>query len=86
MKAARDLCTWMFNQIGGKGQLAIIHGVLGATAELQRTQGCREALKQFPNVQVVAEQAANWDETEAYKAAQNILTAHPDLKAIFRLC
>jgi ribose transport system substrate-binding protein len=83
VKAARDLCTWMFNQIGGKGQLAILHGVLGATAELQRTQGCQEALKNFPGVQVVAEQTANWDETEAYKAAQNILTAHPDLKAIF---
>ncbi len=83
VKAARDLCTWMFTQIGGKGQLAVLKGVLGATAELERTQGCQEALKQFPNIQVVAEQTANWDETEAYKAAQNILTAHPDLKAIF---
>ena len=81
--AARDLCTWMFAQIGGKGQLAILHGVLGATAELQRTQGCQEALKATPGVHVVAEQTANWDETEAYKAAQDILTAHPDLTAIF---
>lgn len=83
VKAADDLCTWMFNQIGGKGELAILHGVLGATAELQRTQGCQEALKKFPDVHVVAEQTANWDETEAYKAAQNILTAHPNLRAIF---
>lgn len=83
VKAARDLCTWMFNQIGGKGQLAILKGVLGATAQLQRSQGCQEALQKFPDIHVVAEQTANWDETEAYKAAQNILTAHPDLKAIF---
>lgn len=83
VKAARDLCTWMFNQIGGKGQLAILTGVLGSTAQLQRSQGCQEALKSFPNVHVVAEQTANWDETEAYKAAQDILTAHPDLTAIF---
>ncbi len=83
VKAARDLCTWMFDQMGGKGNLAILHGVLGATAELQRTQGCREALKKYPDVHVVAEQTANWDETEAYKAAQNILTAHPDLNAVF---
>ncbi len=82
-KAARDLCTWMFNQIGGNGQLAILKEVLGATAQLQRSQGCQEALQKFPDIHVVAEQTANWDETEAYKAAQNILTAHPDLKAIF---
>lgn len=83
VKAADDLCTWMFAQIGGKGQLAILHGVLGSTAELQRTEGCQEALKNTPGVQVVAQQTANWDETEAYKAAQDILTAHPDLKAVF---
>ena len=83
VKAARDLCTWMFDQIGGKGQLAILTGVLGATAQLQRSQGCQEALAKYPNVHVVAQQTANWDETEAYKAAQDILTAHPDLSAIF---
>ena len=83
VKAARDLCTWEFEQIGGKGNIAILRGVLGATAELQRSQGCKEALAKFPDVKVVAEQTANWDETEAYKATQNILTANPDIKAIF---
>ena len=83
VKAAKDLCTWEFQQIGGKGNIAILRGVLGATAELQRSKGCHEALQDFPNIKVVAEQTANWDETEAYKATQNILTANPDLSAIF---
>ena len=83
VKAARDLCTWQVEQIGGKGNIAILRGVLGATAELQRSQGCKEALQKFPDVKVVAEQSAGWDETEAYKATQNILTANADLKAIF---
>ena len=83
VKAARDLCTWMFAQIGDKGAIAILHGVLGATAELQRTQGCQDALKATPGIQVVAQQTANWDENQAYTVAQNILTAHPDLKGIF---
>lgn len=83
VKAARDLCTWMFDQMGGKGKIAILHGVLGSTAEIQRTQGCQEALANYPDIQVVAEQTANWDETEAFKATQNILTANPDLAAVF---
>ena len=41
VKAARDLCTWMFEKMGGKGKIAILHGVLGSTAEIQRTQGCQ---------------------------------------------
>ena len=83
VKAARDLNTWMFTQMGGKGEIAILHGVLGSTAEVQRTQGVKEALKAFPDIKLVAEQTANWDEGEAYKASQNILTAHPNLKAVF---
>ncbi len=83
VKAARDVCSWMFDQIGDKGNIAILTGVLGATAQLQRSQGCQEALAQHPDVHVVAQQTANWDETEAYKAAQNILTAHGDIKGVF---
>ena len=81
--AGRDLCTWLFTQMGSKGNLAVLQGVLGSTAELQRSQGCQEALAKFPDIKVVAKQSANWDETEAYKATQNILTANPDLNAVF---
>ncbi len=69
--------------MGGSGELAILHGVLGSTAEIQRTQGCQEALAENPNIKLVAEDTANWDETEAFTKTQNILTANPNLKAVF---
>ena len=81
--AAEQLCTWLFDQIGGAGDIAILQGPLGATAELQRSEGCANALANYPDVKVVAQESANWDETEAFTASQNILTANPDLKAIF---
>ena len=83
VKAARDLCTWMFGQMGGEGKIAILKGVPGSTAEVQRTQGCEEALAANPKIEVVATQTANWDENEAFIATQNILTANPDIKAVF---
>ncbi len=83
VKAADALCTWMFEQMGGSGEIGILQGVLGATAELQRSQGCQQALDKNPDIKVVATQSANWDETEGYKAAQNMLQANPDIKAIF---
>lgn len=81
--AAEQLCTWLFDQIGGAGDIAILQGPLGSTAELQRSEGCANALANYPDVKVVAQESANWDETEAFTASQNILTANPDLKAIF---
>ncbi len=83
VKAAEALCTWMFEQMGGKGEIGILQGVLGSTAELQRSEGCKKALDATPGIKVVATQSANWDETEGYKAAQNMLQANPGIKAIF---
>ncbi len=83
VKAADDLCTWMFAKMGGSGEIGILQGVLGSTAMLERTKGCNQALGRNANIKVVATQSANWDETEGYKAAQNMLQANPNIKAIF---
>ncbi len=83
VKAAEELATWMFEQMGGKGEIGRLQGVLGATAQLQRSEGFEKALKANPGIEVVAKQSANWDETEGYNAAQNMLQANPDIKAVF---
>jgi ribose transport system substrate-binding protein len=82
VKAADALCTWVFDKMGGSGEIGILQGVLGATAELQRSKGCQQALDKNTNIKVVAKESANWDETEGYKAAQNMLQANPNIKAI----
>jgi len=81
--AGEELCTWLFKQIGNKGEIGILHGVLGSTAEVERTKGCQNALAKTPGIKVVAEATANWDETQAYKAVQNMLQANPGITAIY---
>lgn len=83
VKAASALCTWMFKQMGGSGQIGILQGVLGGTAEVQRSKGCAQALAANTAIKVVATQSANWDETQGFQAAQNMLQANPGIKAIF---
>ena len=82
VKAADALCQWVFDKMGGSGEIGILQGVLGATAELQRSKGCQQALARNPGIKVVATQSANWDETQGYKATQNMLAANPGIKAI----
>ena len=82
VKAADALCDWVFKKMGGSGDIGILQGVLGATAELQRSKGCKQALDRNPGIKVVATQSANWDETQGYKATQNMLAANPGIKAI----
>jgi ribose transport system substrate-binding protein len=83
VKAAQQLCDWMAQQIHGKGNIAALQGQLGTTPEVARATGCAKALKSYPGVHVVAQQTANWDENQAFAATQNILSANPDLAAIF---
>jgi ribose transport system substrate-binding protein len=83
VKAANELASWMFEQMGGEGNIGHLQGVLGATAQLQRSEGFEKALADNSGIDVVAKQSANWDETEGYNAAQNMLQANRDMKGIF---
>ena len=66
---------------GDSGKVAIIAGLTGADNAMQRTAGFEEVLKKYPNIQIVATEYCDWDTQKAQTAAENILTAHPDLKA-----
>ena len=83
VKAADQVCTAMIKKIGGQGEIGIIQGQIGTTPQEQRQQGCAQALKANPNVKVVAQQAADWDQNKGYQVAQSMLSAHPNMVAIF---
>ena len=66
---------------GKEGKVAIISGLTGADNAMQRMAGFKEVLDQYPDIQIVAEEYCDWDTQKAQTAAENILTAHPDLTA-----
>ena len=66
---------------GDSGKVAIIAGLTGADNAMQRTAGFEEVLAKYPNIEIVATEYCDWDTQKAQTAAENILTAHPDLTA-----
>lgn len=66
---------------GETGKVAIIAGLTGADNAMQRTAGFMEVLDKYPGIEVVDTQYCDWDTQKAQTAAENILTAHPDLCA-----
>ena len=66
---------------GETGKVAIIAGLTGADNAMKRTEGFMEVLSQYPGIEVVATEYCDWDTQKAQTAAENILTAHPDLAA-----
>ena len=82
--SARQVCDYIAKQAGGKGEMVIIHGQKGTTPEVDRSKGCAEALKNYPDVKVVGELwSEQWHQDEGFKLAQDLLQSHPKVSIIF---
>lgn len=77
---ARELARLM----GGKGTAAMVMHTPGSGSTMDRERGFEDVMKaEFPQIKIVARQFGMSDRSKAMGAAENILTAHPDLNGIF---
>lgn len=78
--AARELGALL----DGQGTVAMVKMVPGSSSTMQREKGFEDTLAaEFPGIEKVAEQYCMSDVAKALSAAENMLTAHPDLDSIF---
>jgi erythritol transport system substrate-binding protein len=47
-----------------------------------RSQGYHDIIDQYPDMEMVAQQSANWSQTEAFEKMETILQANPDIKGV----
>ena len=69
----------------GKGpvEAALIEGMSGSSASIQRIQGFKEAVSRSPDLKLVASQPGDWDRMKSLNAMENILQAHPNVKVVY---
>jgi len=63
--------------IGGKGNVVILEGPIGQSAQIERRQGNLEALKKYPKIKVLEMKTANWSRAEALTLMEDWLNAYP---------
>ncbi|HKX30100.1 MAG TPA: substrate-binding domain-containing protein [Blastocatellia bacterium] len=74
----------MGERLGGKGKVAILGVKKGSVSTDEREQGFEETIKQqFPGIQIVQWLYGEANATKSLSAAEDILTAHPDLSGLF---
>jgi ribose transport system substrate-binding protein len=81
--AAGKAADILAQQIGGKGDVALLPFVPSAATSIQRQQGFEQELKKYPNIHLVAVQYDQSDINTALSEMENILTSHPSLKGVF---
>ena len=69
-------------QLGGKGKVALITGVMSQQTHIDRIGGAEDAMKAC-GLTVVAKQAADSDRAKGQTVMENVLTANPDVNGVF---
>lgn len=77
---------WLIGKLGAdaKGAVLVIEGLAGNITGQKRATGFKDELaKKAPGLKVVASLPGDWDRQKAANIANDIMTSHPDLVAIF---
>lgn len=70
--------------IGRKGKVAMVLHMPGSYSTMERERGFEEVItKEFPDIRIAARQYGMSDRSKSMAAAENMLTANPDLAGIF---
>jgi ribose transport system substrate-binding protein len=83
--AGEELAKACGKESGKSGKVAIVQGVPTTATSQIAIPGFEDALKKHPEMQIVANQAADWDATKAHSVTSTILKQNPDLCGIYDL-
>ncbi len=83
VKNGKATAVALFDAMGGKGQIYVLEGMLGNTASIDRVKGLEEALAEYPDIEVVAQDTANWATSEALTLTETWLNQFPDVGGIW---
>ncbi len=78
--AAQNAGEELLNYLESDDEVVVLEGVPGASSAIDRHEGFLNAIED--SVNIVASQTANYDRTEALTVTENLLQAHPNIRAI----
>ena len=68
----RVMGEYIASQLNGKGRVMEIMGLKGSSPAIERHNGFADALKPYPDIEVVATLQGDWTEQSAYKAVKSL--------------
>ncbi len=67
---------WLFDAMGGEGNVVYMRGIDGVPADTDRDAGFQEALEANPGITIVSETFTGWDPTQGAQQALEALNAY----------
>lgn len=74
---------WLCEELGGEGNIVCLDGMAGLSSAVLRMQGAQDAFAEYPGINVIASEYADWDYATAKPVMENLLAAYDDIDGIW---
>jgi ribose transport system substrate-binding protein len=81
-KLAYDVAKTLFEHLGGKGNVVILEGVKGSNTGDERKRGFDAALKEYPNIKLLASQPANFQRLLGLQVMENLIQQFSEIDGV----
>jgi ribose transport system substrate-binding protein len=85
IEGGRFVGEFIAETLDGAGSVAVLTGVAGSYHSERRLQGFNEVIVDYPDIEVVTIQPANWQRELGMTTMENILQSHPELDLVWGL-
>ena len=77
-KASEEVSHTLIKEMGERGGIVHLQGIPANTPAITRLAGLRAAIAQYPNVELLDVQPADWDTTKAFDVMSGFITRYGD--------
>lgn len=74
---------FLAKQLGEKGNVVELQGIMGTNVAQDRSKGFQEAIKKSAGIKLLASQSADFDRAKAMTVMENILQANPEINGVY---
>ncbi len=88
VKQGYDIAVTMFNALPtpGKGKICVMEGMLANSANTFRMEGLKKALAEYPDIEVLDDQAGDWATAKGLSITENWLAKFDQIDGIWCAC
>ncbi|WP_370479545.1 D-ribose ABC transporter substrate-binding protein [Tamlana flava] len=78
-----ELGEYFVRQLNKKGKYVELLGLVGDNNTWNRSKGFHSVVDHFPDLEMVAQQSADFDRSKALEVLESVLQSNPDINAVF---
>jgi ribose transport system substrate-binding protein len=78
-----EMGRYFVEKLGRSGKYVELLGLVGDNNTWNRSSGFHSVVDNYPDIEMVAQQSADFDRNKALEVMESILQAHPDIDAAF---